>query len=147
MNRHTCNIQNYDSQQIIYSSSYDSTEQHGTWFVGLVVGVTRVPTLFGYGSDSSSSMPACASPLASAGVFIVFSRIGIRSSSPILRNRLICNTNAYGAVFISWRPLIRDWLQTAVQHLPGPNQWLKVISPCLLASVADFTWIQSHWTV
>jgi len=55
-----------------------------TWLVGLVVGVVREPTLFGYGSDSSSSMPPCASPFASAGVLIVLSRIGIRSSRPIL---------------------------------------------------------------
>jgi len=60
-------------------------EHHSTWLVGLVVGVTREPMLFAYGRGSSSSIPPCESPLARAGVFIVFSRIGIRSSSPILQ--------------------------------------------------------------
>ena len=73
-----------------------------TWLVGLVVGVTREPMLFGYGSDSSSSMPACASPLARAGVFIVFSSIGIRSSSPILQ----IQTNMQMSYAVSKRKVI-----------------------------------------
>ena len=107
-----------------------------TWLVGLVVGVTREPTLFEYGSDSSSSRPAWESPFASAGVLIVLSRIGIRSSSPILRQ-------------VTMQTAIKRLSQTQLEHTHT-----RLMALCLglprwastrMVKQSEFLWSKRQW--